>query len=150
MPASGRGSLQTVLDELVLIGEQVQALHPELHVYRWWRPDAALPAYYHWLTPSSTERPDQCTNRDVLRMTISIAIDPFANVAEDAQQIETYVDSALDVIDAALYTRRPLGGQTEAKRVGLQTVSDRWGDANVLVCELPLEITLDRTVTPTP
>lgn len=149
MPASGRGSLRTVLDELELVAAQVRTAHPELHVYRWWRPDAALPCVYHWLTPSTRERPDLCVERDVLRITVSIAVDPHSTVAEDAMQLETYVDTALDVYAAAFEQRRPLGGQSLARRTGLQTVSDRWGDASVLILELPLEVWLDRAVTPT-
>jgi hypothetical protein len=147
VPAAGRGSLRTVLDELVVLGQQVQAVHPELHVFRWWRPDAALPCLFHWLTPSSRETPpDICTSRDTLRITVSIAVDPFSTVAEDALQLENYADTALDVYDVALAQRRPLGGQSAARRTGMQTVSDRWGEAPVLVLELPVEVTLDRPI----
>lgn len=145
MPAAGRGSLRTVLDELVLLAQQVQVAHPELHVYRWWRSDAALPCVFHWLTPSSRDTPpDQCTNRDTIRITVSIAVDPHSSVAEDAMQLEDFADTALDLYDAALNARRPLGGQSAAKRTGAQMTSDDWGGAPVLLLELPLEITLDR------
>lgn len=147
MPASGRGSLTTVIDELYAIAEQLQAAVPELHIYRWWRPDMALPAVYHWITPSSREDPDQCVERDVLRITTSIAVDPYSTVAEDMQAIERYVDVALDLYTAAFKQPRPLQ-QTRADRTGMQTVADTLGDASILVLELPLVVWLDRSTTP--
>jgi hypothetical protein len=73
----------------------------------------------------------------------------MVTVAEDALELEAYADLAIDVYNAALYAPRPFG-QTNARRNGFQTVSDTLGDSNVLALELPLEVWLDRSVTPRP
>lgn len=143
---AARGSIAGVMSELV---DLAATIHPTLNVYRWWRPDMRLPAVWHWLTPASTERRTDCDVRDVMRVTVSVGIDPRVTVAEDMLELEAYADLAVDVYNAALYQPRPFG-QTNALRQGFQTVSDELGGAPVLALELPLEVWLDRSVPPTP
>jgi hypothetical protein len=141
------GSLRELMDGLEAAYLDVQAAAPELHVYRWWRPDVALPALYTWIAPGSTERPDTCTVRDLLRVTPSIAVDPTDTIANDAYTLEALIDAARDALDPHVYAARPFG-QQRAKRLGISVASDRFGDAPVLVAELPIEVTLDRRVNP--
>lgn len=142
---AGRGSLKHVMDELELLA---QAIHPSLNVYRYWRPDMALPAVWHWLTPGDVEPPAVsgegiCRLRVLERITVSIAVDPTAVAGMgDALELEVYHDLALPLYAQAIYARNPLG-QREARIRGAQTVSDRLGDASVLTLELPLEVYLD-------
>lgn len=141
-----RGSLKGVMDELVTLAGTI---HPTLNVYRWWRPDMELPAVWHWLTPASTERRTDCDVRDVARVTVSIGVDPLVTVAEDMLEVEEYLDLARDVYDPVLYASRPFG-QSNARRNGFQTVADELGKASILVLEIPVEVWLDRSVTPQP
>jgi len=137
------GKLKTTIDRLV---ELESTIHPTLHVYRWWRPDMALPAIWNWLTPGDVERPDNCRVRDLLRITVTIGVDPTAIAGEgDMLELEVYADLALPVFDAAIYGPDPLG-QRQSRRRGFQTVTDRLGDAPILCLELPLEVNLDRTL----
>ena len=146
MPRDGAGSFETVMDELMVIAGKLQEQHPELHTYRWWQPDMKLPCLYHWLTPSSTSRADLATEVDVARITAAIAVLPAATVALDAKRLEALFDDAADLYaDELLSRNRPLG-QKRAKRTGLQMVSDKWGDTDVLLLELQIEAHLDRHI----
>jgi hypothetical protein len=146
-PPEGRGSIKFALD---VLGEIEATIHPSLHVYRWWRPDMALPALWNWLTPGDVERPDDCRVRDLMRVTVSIGVDPTAVPGEgDMLELEAYAELALAAIDPVIYSRNPLG-QREARRRGFQTVADRLGDASILALEIPLEVYLDRPITPVP
>lgn len=143
------GSFKSVMDEL----EQLAAtVHPSLHVYRWWRPDMALPAIWHWMTPGevTAQGAPACRVDDLLRITVSIGVDPTAVAgAGDMLEVEEYADLARDAYNAALYARNPLD-QRNARRRGMQTVADTLGDASILILELPLEVELHRPVTVTP
>lgn len=141
------GSLAATIDRLV---ELEATVHPTLNVYRWWRPDMALPAVWNWLTPGDvrTDGVPVCRTVDTLRITASIGVDPTAVAGEgDLLELEAYVDLALVVLDRELYSRRPLG-QRLARRRGFQTVADRLGDASILTLELPMEIELHHDLTP--
>jgi hypothetical protein len=148
----GRGSLKFAIDRLEELETQI---HPTLAVYRWWRSDMKLPAVWNWLTPgdvesAGTQGANGCRISDLLRITVSIGIDPSAIAGMgDMLELEEYFELALDVLDAELYGRNPLG-QRRASRRGAQTVADRLGDASILVLECPLEVYLDRTVIPNP
>jgi hypothetical protein len=146
-PPPGRGSLKFALD---VLGELETTIHPSLHVYRWWRPDMALPALWNWLTPGDIERPDSCRVRDLLRVTVTIGVDPTAIAGEgDMLELEAYAELALEVLDPVVYGRAPFG-QREARRRGFQTVADRLGDTPILALEIPLEVYLDRSIVPVP
>lgn len=139
------GSLKSTMDALEQLATTI---HESLNVYRWWRPDMALPALWHWMTPGDVEAvgAPACRVDDLLRITVTIGVDPQAVAgAGEMLELEEYVDLARDVYNAALYARNPLG-QREAKRRGMQTVSDRLGDASILCLELPLEVKLHRPV----
>lgn len=123
-------------------------VHPTLHVYRYWRPDMTLPALWKWLTPSDAELVGApvCKTIDTLNITLTIGVQPQAVAGEgDALELEVYGDLLIDAINAELASRYPFG-QREAKRRGVQTVSDRLGDASILCLELPLEVKLHRPV----
>jgi hypothetical protein len=134
-------SLKAVVDELVAVESTI---HPTLHVYRWWRPDMALPAVWNWMTPGEVRRRTNCPPDDVIRLTMSLGVDPTAIAGEgDMLELEAYFDLAVPVLNQALYERRPFNGVAKnAARLGSQTVTDRLGDAVVLCLEVPLEITL--------
>lgn len=139
------GSVKSVMDELVALAATI---HPaSLDVYRWWRPDMKLPAVWHWMTPGDVEAVGvpACRVDDLVRVTVTIGVNPRTHVAGDMLEIEAYADLARDVYNAALYARNPLG-QRMAKRRGMQTVADKLGDASILCLELPLEVTLQRPV----
>lgn len=131
-------------------------IHPSLNVYRWWRADMQLPAVWNWLTPGDTETPPVgggdmagCRVRDLLRVTVSIGVDPTAVAGEgDMLEIEEYADLAIPLLNAAVYSRNPLD-QREARRRGGQVIADQLGDASILTIELPIEVYLDY-VTPAP
>lgn len=143
------GPFQTLMDEL----EALEAtFHPSLNVYRWWRPDMALPAVWNWLTPGPVEAVGvpACKVRDLMRITVSIGVDPTAVAGEgDMLEIEAYADLAIPLLNTAVYERNPLG-QREARRAGGQTVADTLGGVPILALELPIEVYLDRVVQPTP
>lgn len=123
---------------------------PELHVYDLWRPDMALPAIWMWMAPGSVpRRPDLCTVRNVDVLVISIGVDPAAIVTDDARRLLDYVQLVREGIDPIVYAARPLDGQHQAEwAAGQQTVQDELGGVPILTAELPVAITLDRTVNP--
>lgn len=144
-------NLTGTMDALEALGNAVEwpgDLPP--NVYRWWEPSMRLPALYHWMTPGSTERPDDCTVRDTLRITVSIAPLPSSTSGEDATTLEELGDAYVAAVDAALATRDALGpvrtGSGVSKRLGLGLATDKLGDTNVLVLEIPLELALDSTI----
>jgi hypothetical protein len=146
---AGVGSLKATIDALSAL---LAGVHPSLNVYRWWRPDMALPAVWLWMTPGDvrTDGVPVCRTVDVLRITVSVGVDPTAVAGEgDMLEIEAYVDLVLQVLDPELYGRHPLG-QRLARRRGFQTVADRLGDASILALELPIEVELHHDVQPTP
>lgn len=136
------GSLAAVMDRLEELGGTV---HPTLNVYRWWRPDMALPALFHWMTPGDVERPDVpvCRLRVLERITVSIAINPSAVAGEgDMLDLEVYHDLAMPIYGAELYGRNPLG-QREARMRGPLTIADDLAGASILTLEIPLEVYVD-------
>jgi len=111
-----------------------------------------LPAVWLWMTPGDvrTDGVPVCRTVDVLRITVSVGVDPTAVPGEgDLLEIEEYVDLILPVLDAELYGRHPLG-QRHAQRRGFQTVADRLGDASILALELPIEVELHHDVQTNP
>jgi hypothetical protein len=165
-----RGSLRTVIDELVAVEQAIAAQAREvyaanndvpvdtigevLNVYRWWRPDMLLPAVWLWMTPGDVEGPagageaGLCRVRGWARVTMSIGVDPTATPgAGEMLELEEYADLALPLVYAAVYSRNPLG-QREARARGFQTVADELGGASILTLELPVEVALDVNAVP--
>lgn len=149
-----RGSLpdahRALYEALVAVRD---AKAPFLNVYDLWRPDMALPAVWMWVAPGTVPRPrpDTCTVRNVDRIVVSVGVDPAAVVTDDARRLLDLVQIIREGLDPILYASRPLDGQQEAAwGSGAQTVQDQLGDAPVLTFELPIEVTLDRTVNPAP
>lgn len=143
------GPFESLMDELVALEG---TFHPTLNVYRWWRPDMALPAVWNWLTPGDVEPVGvpACKVRDLMRITVSIGVDPTAVMGEgDMLELEAYADLATPLLNAAIYERNPLGVR-EAHRRGGQTVADELAGVPILALELPIEVYLDRVVQPTP
>lgn len=139
------GLLETVMERLVTVEA---AIHESLHVYPWWRPDVTLPAVYNWLTPAGTERVDSCTIRDVLRLTVTVAVEPTAVMGGgDMLSLAAYIDLTRGALNGLLNQREPLG-QSEVRRQGFRTVSDDWGGGVVLLGEFPIEVDLDLSVPP--
>lgn len=148
-----RGSLPDTWAALTTALETYRdAQAPELHVYDLWRPDMALPAVWLWMAPGTVpDRPDTCTVRQVDRIVVTIGVDPAATVTEDARRLIDYLQAVREALDPVLYAARPLDGQQRARWAsGQQIVLDRLGDAQITCAELPVEITLDRTVQPVP
>lgn len=140
------GSLQDAMSRLWALEATV---HPSLNVYRWWRPDMALPALYNWLTPGAvrSDGVPTCKTVDTLRVTVIIAVDPTAVQGEgDMLDLSAYFDLIVPTLDGELYSRYPLG-QRLARRLGAQTVADELGDAAVLTLELPIEVELHHDLT---
>ena len=142
------GSMADAMERLWIvetaIGEAAAQMGGRLHVYKWWRPDMQLPALWNWMTPGDVDATGvpACKTIDTLRITISIGIDPTAVPGEgDMLELSVYYDLARPILDAELYSRRPLG-QRNARRKGAQTVADAIGTAQVLALELPIEIDL--------
>lgn len=147
MPAT----LRIVMDELVGLSNELAAAHPELAVYRYWRPDMQYPALWHWWRDAPISRPDMCTVRTELAIAVTIAVDPAATVDEDAYRLERYVDDAIAKLSPALDANRPLQA-TAASLNGFRMVSAQQGETPFLGVELDVRVTLDRNPdhTPTP
>lgn len=151
-----KGSLPDAHRALVVALEAMRDAHaPELHVYDLWRPDLALPAVWTWFAPGTAERrPDNCTVRQVDRIVVVIGVLPAARIDEDVRGLVDYVQLAREALDPVIYPMTgpgPLDGQTRAAwAAGQQFVVDRMGDATITCAELPVEVTIDRTVIPGP
>lgn len=147
-----RGSLPDAHRALFVALEAMRdAEAPELHVYDLWRPDMDLPAVWMWMAPGTAPRPrpDVCTVRQVDRLVVTIGVDPAAIVTDDARRLLDYVQLVRVALDPVIYASRPLDGQQEAFWAsGQQLVQDRLGEALITCAELPVEVTLDRTVNP--
>jgi hypothetical protein len=127
----------------------------EVHVYDLWRPDMAFPAVWTWMAPGTvpTPRPDTCTVRQVDRIVVVIGVDPAATITEDVRSLLGYVQAVREALDPVLYPGGiPLGGAATRAgwASGQQFVVDTIGDAQITEAELPIEVTLDRTVNPGP
>lgn len=148
------GSLASTMARLWTLETAIQAAAQELggtlHIYRWWRPDMELPALWNWLTPGDVKAEGlvpSCRTVDVLRITVSIGVNPTAVPGEgDMADLAVYFDLARPILDAELYSRHPLG-QRLARRRGAQTVVDQVGAAQIIALELPIEVDLHNSLT---
>lgn len=121
---------------------------PILNVRRWWEPQIPLPAVWHWLSPGDTERPDLCTVWDLLRVDVMVGVDPAVNAGRDMVELEDAAEQVREAVDAALYARAPLGGAVEwARRVGMRTQIQQFGQLGVLCIVLPVELRLSNPIT---
>lgn len=146
------GSLQDTLDRLWALEATILPAPAAgaLNVYKWWRPDMLLPALWNWMTPGDvrTDGVPACRTVDVLRLTISIGVDPTAVVGEgEMLELAAYYDLARPILDSELYSRYPLG-QRLARRRGAQTAVDALGGTPIITLEIPIEVELHNAVTP--
>lgn len=125
---------------------------PELHVYDLWRPDMALPGVWIWLAPGTANpKPNVCTVSQVDRFVVIVGVDPAATIDDDARRLLDYVQLVREALDPVLYGDTPLDGQKAAAWAsGHQLALDKLGDVQVTTAELPIDVTMERTVNPAP
>ncbi|MCK9251003.1 MAG: hypothetical protein M0P31_18735 [Solirubrobacteraceae bacterium] len=123
------------------------------HVYRWWEPGMSQPSSYLWPDPvASTDVVDACTVRDDVRLVFAFVVRPAQHQGADLVQIETVVDAALPIIDAACLTlgRRP-GVRMRPTRLPWRVASRRdagEGTETNLVLEVPVSVPWHQHVQP--
>jgi hypothetical protein len=130
-----------------------QTVHERLTVYRW-RPVQfpQVPALWNWPSTdlSPVEKTDIANHRDRVEISAYIGVKP-SDSKEEMRQFEQYVDAARAVIDPGFNKNGPLDGvATRAFRRGFRPVLDDFSGKQVLCIELPLELHLNRILTPTP
>lgn len=138
-------TLEQTMTALVTLEEQ--ALAGQLNVYRWWQPNIVLPAVWHWLSPGDTRTPDTCSVQDLVRIDVTIGVDPRVHAGHDMVALERAMETVRVALDAELYSRRPLGLQ-HARRLGMRTQIEDIAGLGVLSIVLPIEARLEHTHQP--
>lgn len=135
------------LDRLVEIERGARRTHPELRVYRW-RPTSQVqvPCVFNWLMPSQTEKVDECTIRDKVRLQVVVLVRHTEN-RSDMGKLEDYLDAIREPLDAELYTtgRDPLGLRI-ARRTGIVPVVEQLNEITYPGMAYQLELWVDHLV----
>lgn len=135
------GSLQVVMNNLVELEKQV---HEDLRVYMWRPRQPDLPCIWNWLPNASLEQRDLGRHRDNLTIWAYVST-RHTDVELEMDRLMEYVDAFRDVIDRALFTPRPLGGQ-RAMRSGLSMTQETFNDVPTLSVQLPIAVQVDRMI----
>ena len=117
-----------------------------LTVHRWRPVKIDPPAIYNWLTPSPADIPAVGIVRDQLMLAVRIIVSP-SDLDEQTAALESYFDSARDVIDADLIEPSQSVLSAAAlmcERTTTRSIVDVFNDITYLGWELMLRVQLRR------
>lgn len=141
------GSLAITMTNLF---ELEQNVHTDLRVYRWRPRVPDLPCLWNWIPDAPFEQRDTGRFRDNVTILAQIGI-RHTDIDEEMAALEEYADAFRYLVDPALNSHRPLGGQ-RAWRMNMRLLGMDFGAGEgaipVLVVEFPIQVQLDRMINP--
>lgn len=123
-------------------------IDPALRVYADRPASIELPAVYNVLLASQTDRPDQCTVKDRVRVGVNVAV-RHTDTDEDHPDLRALFDKTLDVLDQEIANPAPFGAMS-AKREGIAPSPDVFNEIPALVWQAAIEIRVAGAFNPTP
>lgn len=137
------GSIGEVVENLATLEKTID---PELRVYIFRPSVIEPPCIWNWIfaTPFTIE--DQVKWRDTLHISTTLAI-RHTDVNIEMQRLLRWADRFREVVDSALYTKRPLGAH-RGKRDQMSMSSHDFGGVQYLGMDFLFTFHVDRMIPP--